>query len=278
MLHGTSAAKHEMFRGTGSMTPARLPLRLVEVLAGLPGIALAFSGGIDSRFLAFAAKICGCRLLAIHAAGPHVPPGDSAFAKNWLAQNRINYLVVNYSPLALPEVASNSRLRCYACKKGLFAAMKAALAQSGFAGSLCDGSQLDDCKVYRPGRKALAEAGIVSPLLLAGLSKRDIREAAGACGLDDWKQKARPCLLTRLAYGLKPQAETLARVAACEAELARLFANGADFRLRLTPEPILQVEGGSGEKWEEAKAIMALHGFADAKLVISEKISGFFDI
>lgn len=255
-----------------------LPAALRGILARLPHIALAFSGGIDSRFLTHAALLCGCDALAIHARGPHVPPADSRQAEAWLKKCGISYIIVHYNPLPLPEVRVNGRERCYACKKGLLATIKEKLAAANdSARTLCDGGQADDRYGYRPGLRAAAEAGVVSPLAEAGMGKAQIRAAARATGMDAPEQKARPCLLTRLAYGLEPQEAVLANVASCEAELEKLFADGRDFRLRLAPRPVLQIAGKIGGELTKARAILAAHGFADATYMECQSVSGFFD-
>ena len=99
--------------------PEDLPEAFVAALRGLPPLAVAFSGGLDSRFLCHAARLCGCDVLALHARGPHIPPEESAQAAQWARENSLPLLLVDFDPLALPEVAANSRERCYGCKKGL---------------------------------------------------------------------------------------------------------------------------------------------------------------
>lgn len=262
--------------------------RLAEVLAGIPRMAVAFSGGVDSRFLCHAAQRAGCGLVLIHGAGPHVPLEESASAQEWARARGLRLITIVHDPLAQPEVAANSRERCYACKRALIAGVRAALVSCGAEELvLCDGGNLDDQRVFRPGLRAVAEAGVRSPLAEAGLAKADIRALAAATGLDRADQPARPCLLTRLAYGMEPTAGLLARVARAEAGLAALDAADreahgqdggfGDFRLRLTPAPLFQcarlparLEAGLGE-------IMARHGFAPFTVVTGEKVSGFFD-
>ena len=295
-----------------------LPPGLVRLLSGLPSLAIAFSGGIDSRFLCHAALLCGCNVLAVHARGPHVPPEESKSALAWAEARGLPLLVVDFDPLPLPEVAVNSRQRCYACKKGLLAAMAGALALAGEAAGnapagkavvdkaavgkghgarvLSDGSNADDLKAFRPGLRALKEAGVVSPLAEAGLGKAAIRAAARAAGLDNPDQCARPCLLTRLAYGLTPQKDVLRRIAATESCLAALqggvqggVQGGAlaseivmdcglgDFRLRLVPQPVLQVQFLPKALEVSVRRILAAHGFMDCKLLVGQGVSGFFD-
>ena len=313
-----------------------LPQTLARRLRAMPPLVVAFSGGIDSRFLSHAALLSGCDVLAVHARGPHIPAGESAHALAWAEGRGLPLLVVDFDPLSLPEVSTNSRQRCYACKTGLLGAIGKALAEVGQQGRvLCDGSNADDLVAYRPGLRALQEAGVMSPLAESGMDKAAIRAAARATGLDDPDQRARPCLLTRLAYGLEPDADVLARLAAAEEALAGLTipqlsektpaaaaaacmaagsgapdvpgaagtmgaagAAGAaqgesvaghgadaektvsplgDLRLRLTPDPVLQVEALPPELAGRVQEILAQHGFSGCELRVGQGVSGFFD-
>lgn len=262
--------------------------RLGELLSGLPRMAVALSGGLDSRFLCHAALASGCDVLALHAAGPHVPPDESTAARRWARERGLRLLDVAYAPLALPEVATNSRERCYACKRGLLAALRRALAAAGEADRvLCDGGNADDLHAFRPGLRAVAEAGVRSPLALAGLDKNAIRALARATGLEHPDQAARPCLLTRLAYGMRPQARLLARLARAEAALAALDETDRDahgpeggfgeFRLRLTPKPVFQATRLPARLEDAVEDVLAAQGFAPAVLRRTATVSGFFD-
>ncbi len=268
---------------------AALPEEFAGALRGLPPLAVAFSGGLDSRFLCHAALLCGCDVLALHARGPHIPPEESARAAQWAKDSGLSLLMLDFDPLSLPEVAANSRERCYGCKKGLIAALRATL-REWRAGDdsdrlLCDGSNADDLRAFRPGLRALAETRARSPLAEAGLGKPAIRALAVSTGLDRPEQKARPCLLTRLAYGLAPDAALLARLARAEAALGQLSAPGdcpdvsalGDFRLRLRPAPLLQVTRPLGALRPQVEEILAEHGFASCEIYATSSVSGFFD-
>ena len=152
----------------------------------------------------------------------------------------------------------------------------AALAEQGQGRVLCDGTNADDLLAYRPGLRALEEGCVRSPLAEAGLSKADIRKAASATGLDRPDQRARPCLLTRMAYGMRPDAAILARLATAEAELAEIGPLG-DFRLRLTPEPVLQAENLPDLRRHEVQNILQRYGFWPCKMEIGASVSGFYD-
>ena len=276
----------------------QVPAALAAVLRDLPRLAVAFSGGLDSRFLCHAALLCGCDVLAVHVYGPHIPPQESAGAAAWARERGLRLYTARFDPLALAEVETNSPQRCYGCKTGLVALLRGELAPMAEAHDrvLCDGTNADDLQAYRPGLRALEEGRVHSPLAKAGLTKAQVREAARATGLDRPWQRARPCLLTRLAYGMRPEAGTLARLAAAEADLAALGATASvqgesqcavpeegsvgalgDFRLRLTPEPVLQAEKLPGELLPELRNILIRHGFWPCGLAAGGNISGFYD-
>ncbi|KAF5085171.1 hypothetical protein DSECCO2_72200 [anaerobic digester metagenome] len=276
----------------------QVPAALAAVLRDLPRLAVAFSGGLDSRFLCHAALLCGCDVLAVHVYGPHIPPQESAGAAAWARERGLRLHTARFDPLALAEVETNSPQRCYGCKTGLVALLRGELAPMAEAHDrvLCDGTNADDLQAYRPGLRALEEGRVRSPLAEAGLTKAQVREAARATGLDRPWQRARPCLLTRLAYGMRPEAATLARLAAAEADLATLGATASaqeesqcvvpeegsvgalgDFRLRLTPEPVLQAEKLPGELLPELRNILIRHGFWPCGLEAGGNISGFYD-
>ena len=235
-------------------------------------LAVALSGGLDSRFLAHAAQLAACDVLLLHAFGPHVSPRESERAKVWAAEQNLPLRVIPFNPLALPAVAVNNKERCYFCKKALLETLHPYAA--GY--TLCDGTQADDLRhPHRPGLRALKETTLHSPLAESGLSKTQIRRLAAFSGLAHPEQPARPCLLTRLAYGLRPDAIVLARLAAAETELED--AGLSDFRLRLTPAPQLHVISLPEDMRHSVIRILATHGFSKAQLLHVASLSGFFD-
>lgn len=279
-----------MVAGDGSGLPAplaaaarRLHERLTACARTAPALAVALSGGVDSRFLCLALQREGIPFLALHAGGPHVPEAESHAAARWAEARGLALEVVAFSPLGLPEVRDGSRERCYACKKALLAALRERLASRGLTDALlCDGSNADDLHAHRPGLRALREAGVASPLAEAGIAKADLRRLGAFWGLEDPDQTARPCLLTRFAYGCRPEETTLRRLAEAEAALAALNdADGrpalGDFRLRLSPGPLLQHERPLPPVQEQVRHILRASGFWPCDLRQTARISGFFD-
>lgn len=254
-----------------------LPEKLRAILMAMPALAIAWSGGLDSRFLGHAARLCGCDILLIHASGPHLLPSETTFAR--AAANNANYLEVAINPLALPEVKANSRCRCYFCKKNLLEIIISELEKRGEKHILCDGGNADDGKVYRPGMAAVTEAGVKSPLALAGLGKREIRSLARLTGMPFPEQKARPCLLTRFSYGMPIEMAALDAVQQAEEKIAAFFTNEptVDFRLRITPEPLLHLNQLQPEWRKPLMEILNAQGFANAGIQEMKPLSGYFD-
>lgn len=256
---------------------------LHSLLATLPPLAVAFSGGLDSRFLC---AVCLDRkndVLAVHVTGPHIPVSETAGARAFARDMGLPYAEIFLNPLGISEVAHNDPLRCYYCKKHIMQGIRQHLAMAGEAGRiLCDGSNEDDQAKYRPGLKALAEEHVLSPLAMAHLTKKAITEQAQGMGFPLPLEKARPCLLTRFDYGLSANADDLLRLGKAEEALfamhdaagQRLFP---DFRLRLTPAPLLQVLSWK-EEWHKAVAeILATCGFPSFEVCVTGTISGYFD-
>ncbi len=256
---------------------------LRDVLDGLPPLACAFSGGLDSRFLLACCLEAGHDVVAVHVTGPHIPAAETRGARDFARVMGARLLEIEIDPLSVPEVARTDRTRCYHCKKLLIASMRRVLAEHGEDGRLlCDGSNHDDQAKYRPGLRALAEEGVCSPLARAGLSKRTIAMEARAMGFPLPAEQARPCLLTRYAYGLEVRVDELRRLERAEEELLALTApDGSpllgDFRLRLTPGPVLQVQRLPEESRRAVDGILRRHGFHPYATVRTDAVSGFFD-
>ncbi len=246
--------------------------------------ALAYSGGLDSRFLAFAAQRLGFHPVLLHVCGPHVSRQETAYARDWAAAQNLPYEEVDVNPLALPLVAAGDKRRCYACKHALFSRLKERTPHP-----LCDGTNASDSTGYRPGMQAIRELDVLSPLALAGLGKPAIHTLAADMGMTHPEQKPRPCLLTRLPYGLSPQKEVLAMLDDGEQAVRRVLAAAglpeAAFRLRLVApgRPELHMETASGSLSPALRqslvetvrrTVPALPPFP---IVLMDTLSGFFD-
>lgn len=252
----------------------------------MSAVAVACSGGIDSRFLCHALRRAGFDVLALHARGVHVAEDDTRDARIWAQKAGIVLEEIEFQALALPEVRANGPRRCYFCKAGLVRCLRAALAQREAAGDvprlLCDGSNADDLASCRPGIQALKEGDVFSPLAESGFTKQDIRHEGAATGLENPGQVARPCLLTRFAYGVMPEETILHRLAEAERELAALKNPDGlpllgDFRVRLTPEPLLQAQHLPATSLPLLDAIMVRCGLAPWQSREDTVISGLYD-
>ena len=149
-------------------------MELRDFFAAHPRAALAFSGGVDSAYLLYAALQCGAEVRAYYVASPFQPAFELADAKRLAGELGAELRVLTLDVLACPEVVENSALRCYHCKKRIFSAIADAAAEDGFS-VLLDGTNASDEVADRPGMRALRELSVLSPLRLCGLRKTEIR-------------------------------------------------------------------------------------------------------
>ena len=204
--------------------------KLLNILRSTGGLAVAFSGGVDSAFLVYAAhEALGGKLLAITAVTQSYPRHEAADAARILAQYGVKHEEITLDQLAIPGFCENGAERCYYCKYALFSEIKAEAAKHGIT-AVADGANTDDENDYRPGMRATAELGILSPLRSAGFSKLDIREASKELGIFTWNKPSYACLASRIPYGEEITAEKLAMVE--RAEQALLDMGFKEMRVR----------------------------------------------
>jgi uncharacterized protein len=202
---------------------------------------LLFSGGLDSGLLlAAAAGVLGPDLTALTFTGPQTVPGELAAAVALARRLRVQHLVREMDPFALPDFRQNTRKRCYACKRTIIEQARKLAAAFGIA-EIWDGTNQDDLADFRPGLQAARELGVKSPLLAAGLGKADIRDLSRQMGLPGDKP-SQSCLATRFPYDTVITREALAGVGRAEAWLrrrgfthVRLRISGDQARLELAP-------------------------------------------
>lgn len=213
------------------MNPSNtVPQSLRAFFADHPRMALAFSGGVDSAYLLYAARACGCDVAAFYAQSAFQPEFERRDAQRLAEQLDVPLNVVPLDVLAVAAVRDNPADRCYHCKKAIFTALLAAAEAQGYE-AVMDGTNASDDTSDRPGMKALVELGVLSPLRLCGITKAQVREYSRAAGLFTWDKPAYACLATRIPTGTPITDEDLNRVEGAE---AALFALGfSDFRVRL---------------------------------------------
>jgi uncharacterized protein len=173
------------------------------------GLAVAFSGGVDSTFLAaVASEELGDRALAVTALSPTYARREQEEAARLARRIGIRQVTVESNELELPGFADNPPDRCFFCKRELFAVVRRVAAGEGLP-AVADGTNHDDQGDYRPGMKAAREAGVISPLLEAGLTKAEIRQASARMGLPTADKPALACLASRFPYGERITQEKL---------------------------------------------------------------------
>jgi uncharacterized protein len=173
---------------------------LYRRLEVLPSLIVAYSGGVDSAFLAWAAhRTLGDRALSITADSASYPDRHRRLALALAEQFHLRHEVIRTDEISRPQYRANHGDRCYHCKHELFTRLTDVATARGFA-AVADGSNADDRGDYRPGRRAAAEFGVISPLDDAGLTKADIRALAREAGLPIWDEPASACLSSRIPY------------------------------------------------------------------------------
>jgi len=219
--------------------------RLAERLKSLDGLLVAFSGGVDSTFLlAVAREVLGARIVAATAASPVHPAGEGKQAAGFCIDRDIEHIRFASDEMSSPEFLANPPHRCYVCKQGMIRKLVAIAGERGIA-CVAHGANLDDMADYRPGFRAAVEAGLLAPLVDAGLRKDEVRFLAKEMGLSVWDKPAMACLATRIPYGSVITREKLHAVEAAERMLldhgfsqVRVRHHGSVARLEVPPEDL----------------------------------------
>lgn len=217
--------------------------RLKSLLREMQLAVLAYSGGVDSSLLLRAAsEVLGPHLIAVTAVSETYPPLELAAAKEFASSLGVTHRILRTEELGMEEFARNSPERCYFCKRELFGKLRQIADTEGIQ-FILDGSNTDDLKDHRPGRRAAQEFSVRSPLMEAGLSKSEVRELAHALNLSVWDKPSLACLSSRIPYGTRITPEILQTIQTAEDHLrvlgfrqVRVRHHGDTARIEIDPE------------------------------------------
>ena len=238
--------------------------KLKTILQEMGSVLIAYSGGVDSAYLAFVANsVLGKKALAVFTNSPVATSFDLERASTLAGKIGLNFRTIEVNPLANPRFVSNDPERCYYCKRDLFQILKT-LAVSEDLKWLADGSICDDLDDYRPGSKACQEMNVRSPLLEASINKAEIRGLSRIAGLPGWDRPSSPCLASRIPYGIPVTSGVLNKIAEGEKYLhslglkqLRLRHHGDVARIELESEdmPVIMAPGIRGKLVEKIRSL-----------------------
>jgi len=216
------------------------------ILRDVGSLVLGFSGGVDSTFLLkVAVDTLGTdNVLAVSAQSPTYPDEEFKSARECAESLGARFRAIDSGETDIPTFCANPPDRCYYCKRELFGRLGEVAREQGFE-AVCDGTNVDDLSDYRPGRRAIDELGVRSPLIEAGLAKNDIRELSREMDLPTWDKPAMACLASRFPYGTEITVEKLDQITGAERALrargfrqVRVRHHGAVARIEVGPEEV----------------------------------------
>lgn len=224
---------------------------LKQMLKDYGSAAVAFSSGVDSAFLLYAAKeALGDKVIAVTAKSCSFPQRELNEAKAFCESHKIRHFIFESEELDIEGFSHNPKNRCYLCKHELFEKIIKIAEDEGIA-VILEGSNLDDNGDYRPGLQAVAELGIKSPLRAIGFTKEDIRVLSGNLGLPTWNKQSFACLSSRFVYGETISREKLGMVDKAEQLLldlgfrqVRVRIHGTMARIEIMPEEFEKLISG----------------------------------
>lgn len=209
--------------------PSRLK-KLEEILEGLQSVIVAYSGGIDSAFLAVVAtSILGDQALAVTAHSPSLAQSELNDAIELATDMRLNHRVIQTAEVERADYKQNTTARCYFCKDELYTQLGDLARKEGFIW-IANGTNVDDISDFRPGLQAAKKYGVRSPLVEAEFTKSDVRQHSRILGIPVWDKPSQACLSSRIPYGTEVTVETLTRIAKAEGFLNSLGLR--QFRVR----------------------------------------------
>ncbi|MER3601830.1 MAG: ATP-dependent sacrificial sulfur transferase LarE [Nitrososphaerota archaeon] len=220
--------------------------QLVQWFSPFKGALVAYSGGVDSTLVAYAAKLAlGERAVAVTQASALVARRELEVAKSVARRLGLKHIVIGDEDELPPLISANTPLRCYYCRRGLAERLLELAKQLG-ADVVVDGTEIDDLRDFRPGLRALRERGIRSPLLELGFNKQEVRRLAKALGLPNHAKPAESCLATRIPHWTGLTLEALRTVEKAE-ELVAHITGASLVRVRVHGD-VARVEVGANER------------------------------
>ena len=225
-------------------------MELSEFFKQNPRIAVAFSGGVDSSYLLYAAKTAGCDVSAYFVKSQFQPEFEKSDAERLADSVGVPLTVAELDILDNPIIAANPADRCYYCKAAILAKLSRLARADGFD-VICDGTNADDSQDDRAGMRALQERGVISPLRECGYTKAEIRALSKKAGLFTHDKPSYACLASRFPTGMPISSELLEKTERAE---NALFEMGfTDFRVRLLPGTIARLQIPA-DQWDAAAA------------------------
>ena len=226
---------------------------LVDILSKMDRVIIAYSGGVDSAFLAAVAnEVLGNNALSVTAVSPSLAPSELEEAQSLAQDLGLNYRTINTNEIEREDYSANNPDRCFFCKDELYSHLIKFCGEENYS-FVVNGTNVDDLGDYRPGLDAATQYGVRSPLVEANLEKKDIRVLSREMGLPTWDKPAQACLSSRIPYGTMVTVEALTTIAKAEKYLrekgfkqlrvrhheniARIEISADDFDV-LTSEPL----------------------------------------